>query len=295
MGKFTGCSIFLLTIHLVFASVSREWIDKIVKNAKPGHMELDPRYGNIFDTAFFQNYNDSGLRIGGGGWESEPNSRPYQVGIYVTTSTGSSFCGGTLISSKTILTAAHCLYLSNGNPIIIYIGAHNMPPSKEEDIEEVLGHLFTLHPDWNPSTLQNDIGLIHLFETIQETETVKFIPLASDPSINYLGEEGLVIGWGLPGDDHTSASPVLRETTNRIISNLACRLAYMGHVVATNICMSGEKKKSTCRGDSGGPLIVDGVQVGITSFGTSAGCEVGWPPAFTRVSFYIEWINENKD
>ncbi|XP_066149741.1 brachyurin [Euwallacea fornicatus] len=295
MGKLIGCSIFLSIAHLILAGVTQEWIDQTVKNAKPGHMELDPRYGNIFDTAFFQNYSDSASRISGGGWESQPHSRPYQAAIYVETSSGSSFCGGTLISSKTILTAAHCLYQSIGNPIIIYIGAHNMPPTVEDDAAQLLGHVYELHPDWNPSTLQNDIGMIFLFETIQETETIKFIPLASDPSIDYLGEEGLTSGWGLPGDDHSSASPVLRETTNRIISNLACRLAYMGHVTRTNICMSGEEKRSTCRGDSGGPLVVDGVQVGITSFGTSAGCEVGWPPAFTRVSSYIEWIRAKQE
>lgn len=54
----------------------KEWEEKTVKNATPGHMELDPRYGGIFNTKFFQNYDS---RIAGGGWESEPHSRPYQV------------------------------------------------------------------------------------------------------------------------------------------------------------------------------------------------------------------------
>jgi secreted trypsin-like serine protease len=54
------------------------------------------------------------------------------------------------------------------------------------------------------------------------------------------------------------------------------------------------------QGDSGGPLIYlesDGVytQVGITSFGAAAGCELGYPAAFTRVKEYLCWIAANTD
>jgi secreted trypsin-like serine protease len=50
------------------------------------------------------------------------------------------------------------------------------------------------------------------------------------------------------------------------------------------------------QGDSGGPLITmegDGIytQVGIVSFGSSAGCTAGYPVAFTRVTSYLDWIS----
>ena len=50
------------------------------------------------------------------------------------------------------------------------------------------------------------------------------------------------------------------------------------------------------QGDSGGPLVYresDGVytQVGIVSFGAAAGCELGYPAAFTRVTSYLNWIS----
>merc|ERR1711913_137387 len=63
--------------------------------------------------------------------------------------------------------------------------------------------------------------------------------------------------------------------------------------------------KGSCNEDSGGPLVMkagmrwkDGMatpgqkwnQVGIVSFGSSAGCEVGYPAGFTRVEYYLEWI-----
>jgi len=52
------------------------------------------------------------------------------------------------------------------------------------------------------------------------------------------------------------------------------------------------------QGDSGGPLIVlesDGIytQVGIVSFGAAAGCTLGYPAAFTRVTSFLSWISAN--
>merc|ERR1712098_378497 len=56
--------------------------------------------------------------------------------------------------------------------------------------------------------------------------------------------------------------------------------------------------KGTCNGDSGGPLgYYDEtrerwIEVGIVSFGASAGCEVGYPSGFTRTNYYLDWIKD---
>jgi trypsin len=43
------------------------------------------------------------------------------------------------------------------------------------------------------------------------------------------------------------------------------------------------------KGDSGGPILVNGVQVGITSFGN--GCaDPKYAGVYTRVSTYLGWI-----
>jgi len=52
------------------------------------------------------------------------------------------------------------------------------------------------------------------------------------------------------------------------------------------------------QGDSGGPLVYlesDGryTEVGIVSFGSSAGCTRGYPAVFTRVTSYLSWITSN--
>lgn len=90
-----------------------------------------------------------------------------------------------------------------------------------------------------------------------------------------------------------SISPVLREVTSFVISNFAARMAYLGIVEDSHICISGARGRGTCNGDSGGPLVVNDVQIGVVSFGSSWGCEQGWPSCFARVSYYLDWIAAN--
>ncbi|KAF4525149.1 hypothetical protein B566_EDAN014766, partial [Ephemera danica] len=62
-----------------------------------------------------------------------------------------------------------------------------------------------------------------------------------------------------------------------------------------HVCPAGEK--SVTEGDSGGPLVLyegsEPYEVGIVSFGSSAGCESGAPAAFTRTTEYLDWIAAN--
>jgi secreted trypsin-like serine protease len=90
----------------------------------------------------------------------------------------------------------------------------------------------------------------------------------------------------------------MRWVENTIISNEACA-AVFGQTVVNEavLCIDTTGGRGTCQGDSGGVLaIANGdsrLQVGITSFGSSAGCEQGFPAGFERVSAQIGWIDAN--
>jgi trypsin len=45
---------------------------------------------------------------------------------------------------------------------------------------------------------------------------------------------------------------------------------------------------------SGGPLIVNGVQVGITSWGTNGCADPNFAGIYTRVTTYLGWIAKTK-
>ena len=99
----------------------------------------------------------------------------------------------------------------------------------------------------------------------------------------------------------TAQLAMFREVTVETITNLMCALEFPTVINKNIVCISGKNGKSTCnvslshlimmrtmnfKGDSGGPLhlVRDGVfkQIGITSFGSSVGCEIGFHAGFTR-------------
>lgn len=87
------------------------------------------------------------------------------------------------------------------------------------------------------------------------------LPTYNDVSNSFAGEEGTAIGWGVTSDSATTISEVLHYVQSEIITNLLCNLSYLGIIQSSHVCLSGSGGKSTCSGDSGGPLMADGIQV----------------------------------
>lgn len=81
----------------------------------------------------------------------------------------------------------------------------------------------------------------------------------------------------------------------KVISVAECQAYYGTDTASENtICVETPDGKATCQGDSGGPLVTkEGDKlIGITSFVSAYGCQVGGPAGFTRVTKYLEWIKE---
>lgn len=91
---------------------------------------------------------------------------------------------------------------------------------------------------------------------------------------------------------------MLRKTNSTVMANSGCSAVYGSIITSNHVCISTVDGHGSCNGDSGGPLSdvsADGVfsQIGIVSFGASAGCELGYPAGFTRVTSYLSWISSN--
>jgi len=234
-----------------------------------------------------------------GGYEAVPHSFPWMAALFVDEQW---FCGGTLISDEWVLTAAHC---ANGaSSMRIMLGAHNVREDTEEGRIEVVTTDFFTHPGWSQFNLHNDLALVHLPFAVNFTENIRpvCLPSHSEAGTAWDGEEAVASGWGKPTDSATSISPTLRWVETDTISNTACWIEFPTAVNKNVICISGAHGKSTCNGDSGGPLYLHKhsgsldsdlepyKQIGITSFGSSLGCEIGFHAAFTRTANYLEWI-----
>ncbi|XP_001353329.2 serine protease 3 [Drosophila pseudoobscura] len=226
---------------------------------------------------------------------------PYQAGLNISFGNTSTWCGGTLISHRWIVTAAHCT--DGAESVTVYLGAINIQDENEPGQRrfEVAKSGMIVHTNWTASTVANDISLIRLPILVRFTDSIRSAGLprrvnGSYPTYEY--QKAYASGWGRDSDSSDVVSPTLRFVKMPILPHTLCKMYWSGAVSENMICMSTTSGKSTCQGDSGGPLVVmEGndtpTLIGSTSFGTNMGCEVGFPAVFTRITSYLEWIRDH--
>lgn len=239
-----------------------------------------------------------------GGQEADPGEWPWQVAlVQAGASPGSGqFCGGSLIGSDWVLTAAHCVYTSDINDLDVVAGIHDLV-TPEPGIRRVALAEIIVHNGWNNSTKDNDIALLRLAEPILErptggTELPIQYAILPQPSVGDLtGVTTTVTGWGNRDPNGQDFPARLHEVEVSVISNAECSQAY--NTLTDNMLCAGVPGggKDSCQGDSGGPLVYQDVisgewrQVGIVSFGI--GCaEAEHPGVYARVSRYLNWIQD---
>ncbi|KAH8234769.1 hypothetical protein KR032_002941, partial [Drosophila birchii] len=225
------------------------------------------------------------------GQNAVENQFPYQVGLSFSSSEGGWWCGGSIIANNWVVTAAHCT--SGASTVTIYYGATVRTSPKFT--HTVSSSNWIQHANYLSLTLRNDISLINT-PSVAFSDAVNKIPLPAIASSysTFAGKTAVASGWGLTSDTSTSVATDLQFADLTVITNSVCEETYGSLVVTSKvICVDGSSRTSICSGDSGGPLALDGTLIGITSFGSIDGCEVGAPAGFTRVTSYLDWIKSN--
>lgn len=230
-----------------------------------------------------------------GGVETQVNQYPWMA---LLTYRGQFYCGGTVISSRHVLTACHCVQGFDPNKLTIRILEHDWN-SIGSKIQEFQVEKIIKHSAYSTANYNNDIALLKLKEPITFRGSMRPACLPKQEK-TFAGKKGIVTGWGAVKEGG-SVSHTLQEVIVPILSNAECRATkYPSRRITDNMLCAGFKEggKDSCQGDSGGPLHVEenGVHqiVGVVSWGE--GCaRPGFPGVYTRVNRFLTWIEHNTE
>ncbi|XP_052005009.1 transmembrane protease serine 3 [Xyrauchen texanus] len=230
-------------------------------------------------------------RIVGGNLSAE-GQFPWQVSLHFQSE---HLCGGSIISSHWILTAAHCVY-GFAYPTLwsVHVGLIEQPVNgvKSLAVEKII-----YHSRYRPKGLDYDIALLKLVQPLNGFND--FVQPICLPNFGEQFEDGKmcwISGWGAT-EDGGEASVFLHSARVPLISNKACSQpdVYQGYISPGMICAGYlEGGTDSCQGDSGGPLACEDSSnwklVGATSWGQ--GCaEKNKPGVYTRITQSLTWIH----
>jgi len=229
-----------------------------------------------------------------GGTDAAPGEFPHLVMITRGGCGGSFMCTGSLVSKKVVVTAGHCC--DGIRPSLLGVVVGNYKMYEDDPDEECIGvERVNLHEDYDSWNINNDICVLILESEATLGPNVGAIPL---PQLGEEYEEGTecqAAGWGDTGNGGMAS--VTQKADMTVVSDATCRDSYGQSSIADSvICVegaSGNGLPDLCQGDSGDPLMCGNQLSGFMSWGY--GCaEPGYPPVFTQVSYYVDWIIAHK-
>lgn len=220
-----------------------------------------------------------------GGTNAAKGEFPFIVSLQ--SSSGSHFCGASLIKKGWVLTAAHCV--ASGAPARVVIGLHDRT-KPDGDTETFTPSQVIVHPQNNAETMDFDFALIRL------PSDSKFAPVELNTDEIRGSVDFVTAGWGTTSEGGFSLPRVLQKVTVPFVTNDACAKAYPNQTTNTMICAGlPQGGKDSCQGDSGGPLVMgsgaDRKLVGVVSWGE--GC--ARPNKFGvygKVAAAMAWIEQ---
>ncbi|XP_026814651.1 uncharacterized protein LOC113554805 isoform X2 [Rhopalosiphum maidis] len=238
--------------------------------------------------------------------DSEFGEYPWQVAILKKDPQESVYvCGGTLIDSLHVLTAAHCIKTYHEQDLRVRLGEwdvnHDVEfyPYVETDVVNMV-----IHREFYAGTLYNDLAILRMDKPVDFARNPHVSPAClPDAFSDFTGQRCWTTGWGKDAfGDYGKYQNILKEVDVPVISNRQCetqlqqtRLGYDFKLHNGFLCAGGEEGKDACKGDGGGPLVCERAGswylVGIVSWGVGCG-QPGVPGVYVKVSHYLDWIRQ---
>ncbi len=241
------------------------------------------------------------LAFGGGGPSTSASSTPQIVGgtpvpngrypfmaiLQIKNTDGTtSLCGGSLIDSNSVLTAAHCVV--DARSITVAVGRTVMSQNQGQIRFATAAFV---HPRYNGlRDNRYDAAVLKLDSRVSGIQPIK-LSTAAQNNLERLGTMLTVAGWGVTRQGGSTPSDRMRQVSVPVISDAVAQKDYASQgtharFFPTLMVAAGAKGKDACQGDSGGPLFKGGTtrtEVGIVSYGI--GCaRAAFPGVYTEVN-----------
>lgn len=194
------------------------------------------------------------------------------VGLRMCHDGGCAICTGTLVSRRSVLTAAHCLA---GN-VDEVAGVSAFFGTTLDSASEIVADDLLVHRYFDPDVLENDVAMIHLSEPAPagvEPVALNARPMTQED----IGHPIRLVGFG--ETSYGAGDVGTKRQVESVITQVEDQHLFVGTAEA-----------NTCKGDSGGPTFADlgagEAQIGITS--RSRSCQPN--SAKMRVDVFIEVI-----
>ncbi|KAJ1917867.1 hypothetical protein H4219_002977 [Mycoemilia scoparia] len=219
-------------------------------------------------------------------------------------------CGGALISLGWAVTAAHCVTntdkstntfkVAKKDKLNLAYGGISGADNKKVGIKNI-----HVHPDFDGTSLVNDIAILELDMTLSQTRDTSPIKISS--AMISSGQTLTVGGWGQTNIRNRTQSGALNfaEMVAAPVDQCKEQVTTFESHNGPNICTSfaASKGAGTCNGDSGGPLMIknnnDYELVGLVSFDVNSKnpdsqiCAVdGIYSFFTNVRVFVDFISQ---
>nr|XP_026486406.1 trypsin, alkaline B-like [Vanessa tameamea] len=201
-------------------------------------------------------------------------------------------CGGVILNNRSVLSVARCFFGTASNIWRIRIGSSY---ANSGGSTRNVGTLI-VHPNYQDYQLHSNVGIFRVTSSFDFGVNVQ--PGTFAGSSYNIADNQIVwtIGWGETYFNGPKSNQ-LRHVQVFTVNQNVCRNNYnvIAMTVTDNMMCAGildQGGRDPCAGDFGGPLLYNGVIVGISSWGSGCGYR-GYPAVYTRVPVYIDWIQSN--
>ncbi|MFG2500118.1 S1 family peptidase [Streptomyces sp. NPDC048441] len=207
------------------------------------------------------------------------------------------FCGGSLVTADTVMTAAHCLVDDAGKPVSpkklqMAVGRTVLSSSGQGQIRNAAKGGVVVHPRYLKGQEAYDVAFIQLSKPVKGISPIA-LPTQGTDALIRPGQKATVTGWGNTDAELPNTPDRLRQVKVPILSHAECGTSYGEYNSKVNFC-AGVETKDSCQGDSGGPIFrnVPGrrapIQIGVVSYGDGCGAQ-GAPGVYTSLSSSKLW------